>query len=171
MVLNYGARLGSSALAAIIALAALGAQARAQDSGIEVGSKAPTAAVETLDGKPAELSSVFGKGPVVIQFWATWCPTCKALEPAMKAAQQKYAGKVVFVGVAVSVNQSPRAVQAYSERHSPGMTHFYDRRGKAVDAYEVPATGFVVVVNKAGEVVYTGLGSQQDIDAAIKKAM
>lgn len=171
MVLNYGVRLGSSALAAIIVLAALGEQARAQDSGIEVGSKAPTAAVETLDGKPVELSSAFGKGPVVIQFWATWCPTCKALEPTMKAAQQKYAGKVAFVGVAVSVNQSPRAVQAYSEKHSPGMTHFFDRRGKAVDAYEVPATGFVVVVNKAGEVVYTGLGSQQDIDAAIKKAM
>lgn len=171
MVLDYGARLASYVLVAVVAVTALGTQARAQDSGIEVGSKAPTASVETLDGKPAELSSVFGKGPVVIQFWATWCPTCKALEPAMQAAQQKYVGKVAFVGVAVSVNQSPRAVQAYSEKHSPKMTHFFDRRGKAVDAYEVPATGFVVVVNKAGSVVYTGLGSQQDIDAAIKKAM
>jgi thiol-disulfide isomerase/thioredoxin len=169
MVLNYGTRLAF--VAAMIALAAPGTQARAQDSGIEVGSKAPTAAVETLDGKPAELSSVFGKGPVVIQFWATWCPTCKALEPAMQAAQRKYTGTVAFVGVAVSVNQSPRAVQAYSEKHSPGMTHFFDRRGKAVDAYEVPATGFVVVVNKSGTVVYTGLGSDQDIEAAIKKAM
>lgn len=171
MVLNYGARFASCALAAVIALAAPGAQAGAQDSGIEVGSKAPAAAVETLDGKPAELSTVFGRGPVVIQFWATWCPTCKAMEPAMQAAQRKYAGKVAFVGVAVSVNQSPRAVQAYSEKHSPKMTQFFDRRGKAVDAYEVPATGFLVVVNKAGTVVYTGLGSQQDIDAAIKKAM
>lgn len=171
MVLNHGARLWACALAAVIALAALGAQAWAQDSGIEVGSKAPTAAVETLDGKPAELSSVFGKGPVVMLFWATWCPTCKALEPAMQAAQRRYAGKVTFVGIAVSVNQSPRAVQAYSEKHSPQMTHFFDRRGKAVDAYDVAATGFIVVVNKAGTVVYTGLGSQQDIDAAIKKAM
>ncbi|MHB8837631.1 MAG: TlpA family protein disulfide reductase [Gemmatimonadaceae bacterium] len=158
-------------IAAIIALAAPGAQARAQDSGIEVGSKAPAAAVETLDGQPAELSSVFGKRPVVIQFWATWCPTCKAMEPAMLAAQQKYAGKVTFVGVAVSVNQSPRAVQAYAEKHAPTMTQFFDRRGKAVDAYEVPATGFLVIVNKAGQVVYTGLGAQQDIDAAIKKVL
>jgi thiol-disulfide isomerase/thioredoxin len=110
MVLNFRARLASYALTAVIALTALGTQARAQDSGIEVGSKAPTAALETLDGKPADLASVFGKGPVVIQFWATWCPTCKALEPAMQAAQQKYAGKVAFVGIAVSVNQSPRAV-------------------------------------------------------------
>lgn len=170
MVLDYGARVALM-LMALVTFATPSEQARAQDSGIEVGSKAPGAALETLDGKPAELSSVFGKGPVVILFWATWCPTCKALEPAMQAAQQKYAGKVVFVGVAVSVNQSPRAVQAYSEKHSPKMTHFFDRRGKAVDAYEVPATGFIVVVNKAGDVAYTGLGSQQDIDAAIKKAM
>ncbi|HEY3287669.1 MAG TPA: TlpA disulfide reductase family protein [Gemmatimonadaceae bacterium] len=170
MVLNYGARWGL-VMAAIVALLAPGAQARAQDSGIEVGSKAPAAAVETLSGQAADLSSVLGKGPVLIQFWATWCPTCKAMEPAMQAAQQKYAGKVTFVGVAVSVNQSPRAVQAFAAKHSPRMTHFFDRRGKAVDAYEVPATGFVVVVNKAGVVVYTGLGAQQDLDAAIKKAM
>lgn len=89
----------------------------------------------------------------------------------MLAAQQKYAGKVTFVGVAVSVNQSPRAVQAYAAKHAPTMTQFFDRRGKAVAAYEVPATGFLVIVNKAGQVVYTGLGAQQDIDAAINKVL
>jgi thiol-disulfide isomerase/thioredoxin len=170
MVLKYGARL-ACALAAVIVLAAPTARATAQDSGIEVGAKAPSAAVETLDGQPAELSSVFGKGPVVIEFWATWCPNCKELEPAMLAAQKKYSGKVTFVGVAVSVNQSPRAVQAYVEKHALQMTHFFDRRGKAVGAYDVPATSFVVVVNKAGHVVYTGLGGTQNLDAAIKKAM
>jgi thiol-disulfide isomerase/thioredoxin len=158
-------------LLALALLPAMGAPARAQDGGIEVGAKAPGAAVETLDGQAADLSSILGKEPVVIQFWATWCPTCKALEPKMTAAQAKYAGKVRFVGVAVSVNQSPRAVQAYAAKHAARMTHFFDRRGKAVDAYEVPATGFVVVVNKAGQVVYTGLGADQDLDAAIKKAM
>jgi peroxiredoxin len=89
----------------------------------------------------------------------------------MVAAQRKYAGKVRFVGVAVSVNQSPRAVQAYAEKHGLKMTQFFDRRGKAVGAYDVPATSFVVVVNKAGTVVYTGLGGKQDLDAAIKKAL
>lgn len=163
-------RLSVLAMAAAL-VATMSARVQAQDGGIEVGAKAPGAAVETLDGQAADLSSVLGKEPVVIQFWATWCPTCKGLEPKMTAAQAKYAGKVRFVGVAVSVNQSPRAVQAYSAKHSPKMTHFFDRRGKAVDAYEVPATGFVVVVNKAGQVVYTGLGSDQDLDAAIKKAM
>ena len=170
MVLKYGARF-VSVLAAVVVLAAPGSRAWAQESGIEVGAKAPGAAVETLSGQPIELSSVFGKGPVVIEFWATWCPNCKELEPAMLAAQKKYSGKVTFVGVAVSVNQTPRAVQVFAERHTPHMTHFFDRRGKAVGAYDVPATSFVVVVNKAGHVVYTGLGGKQDLDAAIKKAM
>lgn len=155
-------------LGAVIALAT--PRAEAQDSGIELGVKAPGATVETLAGVPAELSSVFGKGPVVIEFWATWCPNCKELEPALLAAEKKYAGKVTFVGVAVSVNQSPRAVQAYAEKHALQMTHFFDRRGQAVGAYDVPATSFVVVVNKAGMVVYTGLGGRQDLDAAIRKA-
>lgn len=146
-------------------------QLKAQEGGIDIGAKAPGAAVETLDGKPADLSSVLGKGPVVIEFWATWCGNCKELEPAMLAAQKKYAGKVAFVGVAVSANQTPRAVQAYLTKHASPMTQFYDRRGNAVSAYDVPATSFVVVVNKAGTVVYTGLGGRQDLDAAIKKAM
>lgn len=170
MVLKYGVRL-ACALAAVVILAVPGARAAAQESGIDVGTKAPSAAVETLKGQPAELSSVFGKGPVVIEFWATWCPNCKELEPAMLAAQKKYNGRVTFVGVAVSVNETPRAVQAFVEKHTPQMTHFFDRRGKAVGAYDVPATSFVVVVNKAGQVVYTGLGGKQDLDAAIKKAM
>ncbi len=158
-------------IAAALLIAIAAPRARAQDSGIDVGAKAPGAAVETLDGQPAELSSVFGKGPVLIEFWATWCPNCKELEPTMLAMQKKYAGKVTFVGVAVSVNQSPNAVKAFAAKHTPQMTHFFDRRGKAVGAYDVPATSFVVVVNKAGQVVYTGLGGTQDLDAAIKKAL
>jgi len=153
-------------------LIALGApRAQAQDSGIDVGAKAPGAAVETLSGAPADLASVFGKGPVVIEFWATWCPNCKELEPAMLAAEKKYAGKVTFVGVAVSVNQSPRAVQAYVSKHALALPQFFDRHGKAVGAYDVPATSFVVIVNKAGQVVYTGLGGRQDLEAAIRKAL
>jgi len=159
------------AMALALLAAVIAPRAGAQDSGIAIGEKAPGAAVESLNGTAADLASVLGKGPVLLEFWATWCPNCKELEPAMLAAQQKYAGKVRFVGVAVSANQSPRAVQAYAEKHALTMTQFYDRHGKAVGAYDVPATSFVVVVNKAGKVVYTGLGGKQDLDAAIKKAL
>ena len=149
----------------------VGAPLQAQEIGIAVGAVAPAAKLETLDGKPADLSQFIGKGPVVIEFWATWCPSCKELEPAMLAAQKKYAGKVQFVGVAVSVNESPELVRRYTQKHGLAGAQFYDRKGIAIDAYDVPATSFVVVVGKNGKVVYSGLGGKQDLDAAIRKAL
>ena len=145
----------------------------AQESGIEVGTVAPAAVVETLDGKAANLSQYVGKGngPVLIEFWATWCENCHELEPTLKAVAQKYAGQVRFVGVAVSVNQSPQRVKLFVEKHGLPGDHYYDRKGQATGAYDVPATSYVVVLDKTGKVVYTGLGGKQDLEAAIKKGL
>jgi thiol-disulfide isomerase/thioredoxin len=158
-------------VAALVVACAIAAPLHAQESGIPVGSPAPGAKLETLDGQPAELGRYIGKGPVVIEFWATWCPNCKELEPAVLAAQKKFAGRVQFIGVAVSVNESPELVRRYVAKHGLAGAQFYDRKGTAIDAYDVPATSFVVVIDKAGKVVYTGLGGTQDLDAAIHRAL
>ncbi len=158
-------------LVAVLVLAVAAApRAQAQDSGIPVGAKAPNATAETLDGTPADLSAWLGKEPVFIEFWATWCPNCRQLEPQVLALQRQYAGKVRFVGVAVSVNQSPALVKRYVEQHGLQGEQLYDRKGNLTDAYEVPATSYVVVVDARGHVVYTGLGGKQDLAGAIARA-
>ncbi len=143
----------------------------AAQEGIKTGARGPAAAVETLDGKPASLGSYVGTGPVLIEFWATWCGNCKELEPAMAAAQKKYAGKVRFVTVAVGVNQSPERVRRHAAAHAVPGTLYYDKTGAASDAYDVPATSYVVVLDRTGKVVYTGVGGTQNIDAAVRKAL
>jgi len=62
-------------------------------------------------------------------------------------------------------------VRRYTAQHLGGFVHLYDRKGDAVGEYDVPATSYVVVVNKAGTVVYAGVGGTQDIEAAIQKAL
>ena len=161
----------AASLCLTTALAFAPAAARAQDMGIEIGSKAPAAAVETLDGKPANLSQFIGKTPVVIEFWATWCPNCKELEPHLKEVAAKYANQVRFVGVSVSVNQSPERVRAYVAKHGMPGDQVFDTKGNATGAYDVPATSYVVVLDRTGKVVYTGLGGDQDLEKAIKKAL
>jgi thiol-disulfide isomerase/thioredoxin len=153
------------------ALMAAPVAAVAQDSGIAVGSDAPGAVVETLDGKPADLADYVKKGPTVLQFWATWCSNCKELEPRINAAIKKYEGKVKFVAVAVSFNQSVERIKAYRDKYHMAHDIVYDRKGYGADAYEVPATSYVVVVDGKGKVVYTGLGPDQDIEAAVAKAV
>ena len=157
----------------IAALALLPAIARAQETGIMLGAEAPAAALTTLDGKAANLSQHIGKGPVVMEFWATWCPVCKELEPAMAALTTKYAGKVTFVNVAVSVNQSPALVQRYVTAHKMGGVQYFDVKGAATEVYDVPATSYVVVIDGRGRVVYTGVGGDQGpkIEGALKKLL
>ncbi|HEY0970136.1 MAG TPA: TlpA disulfide reductase family protein [Gemmatimonadales bacterium] len=146
------------------------ARAGAQELGLPVGSKAPAAAVQTLDGKVTNLSQWVGKTPVLIEFWASWCPNCKALEPAIEAAHRAYGSRVKFVGVAVSVNQSPERVRRHLARHEMPLEMVYDHDGEATSAYDVPATSYVVILDRAGRVVYTGLGEKQDLVAALRKA-
>jgi thiol-disulfide isomerase/thioredoxin len=144
----------------------------AQDPlGLKVGANAPGAMVQTLDGKRVDLSSFIGKGPVVLEFWALWCSNCKELEPQIQSLVKKYAGKVQFVAVAVSVNESPERVRRYATKY--GYTHqvFFDVDGNATDAYAVPATSYVVVVDRGGKIVYTGLGGDQQLEAALQKGL
>jgi len=155
---------------AILGIAA-GSSLKAQDLGIEVGKKAPAAVVHTLDGKAVNLSSYIGKTPVFIEFWAVWCPNCRHLEPSLLAAEKKYRARMKFIGVAVAINETADRVKAYSQKH--GLTHqiLYDTQGNAAEAYDAPATSYVVVIDKTGKVVYTGLGGDQNLEAAIKKGL
>jgi thiol-disulfide isomerase/thioredoxin len=146
-------------------------RAQAQAGGITVGAMAPGAPVQTLDGKPADLSQYIGKRPVVLEFWATWCPLCKKLEPAMQAARAKYADEVTFVSVGVKDNQTADKQMAYVDQMHMSGAFVFDHDGKAVAAYKAPHTSYVVVIDKAGKVVYTGVGPEQNIDSAVAKAL
>jgi thiol-disulfide isomerase/thioredoxin len=143
---------------------------RAQDSGLELGTQAPSAVLHTLDGKSVDLAKV-AKGPAVIEFWATWCENCDHLLPAMQRAQAKYGKQVTFVAVAVSVNQSPRRVQLHAAKYKVPGVQLFDTKGEATGKWDVPATSHVVVLDRRGRVVYTGVGGDQNIEAAIRKAL
>lgn len=147
------------------------APARAQEAGIPVGTRAPAALVTTLGGKPVDIGSWVGKAPMLIEFWAHWCSSCKELEPRLIALEKKYGARVKFIGVAVSASQSPARVKAYVEKHGYRHETFFDTDGRATEAYDVPATSYVVVVDRDGEVVYTGSGGKQNLEPALVRAL
>jgi thiol-disulfide isomerase/thioredoxin len=155
----------------IAALLTLSSAARSQESGIAVGAQAPGAKVQTLDGKTIDIGSYVGKSPMVIEFWAFWCPNCKELEPSLLALHKKYGSRVRFLAVAVSVNETIDRVKAYTSKHRYPYQTVYDDKGEATEAYDVPATSYVVVVDGSGKVVYTGLGGKQQLEPAILRAL
>jgi thiol-disulfide isomerase/thioredoxin len=155
----------------LLSLALSSTQVLAQDLGIEVGTKAPAVTVESLDGKPVDLGSYIGKTPMLIEFWATWCPNCKELMPSLLDAEKKFGKQVKFVAIAVAINQSPERVRRWLAANPLPHDTYYDTGGKAAGAFDAPATSYVVVLDKNGRVVYTGLGGTQNLEGALKKAL
>ena len=142
-----------------------------QDVGLPLGTKAPDVTVVDLDGKSVHLGQYVGKQPVLLEFWATWCPLCQALEPSLKAAHAKYGVKVTFIAVGVGVNETPASIKRHLAAAPLPFLVLYDANGAAVRAYQAPTTSYIVVLDRAGKVVYTGAGAEQDIAAVLQRLL
>ena len=139
--------------------------------GIPVGQTPPAVTLENLQGDSVSLSQWIGKKPVIVEFWATWCPICEELLPRMQAAHKTYGDRAEFVVVAVAVNQSRSSVRRHLEKHPMPFTFLWDGNGAAVRAFQAPSTSYIAVLDETGKVVYTGVGEDQDIEAALQKAV
>jgi thiol-disulfide isomerase/thioredoxin len=161
------------AMALALLAAGPGSPLAAQDSGISlpIGTAAPDAALEDLDGNPVSLLEVVDGRPALLEFWATWCPLCEALQPQLDRIQATYGDRLAIVAVGVAVNQNPRRIKRHLERHDPGYPYLYDARGEAVRAYGAVSTSIVVLLDAEGRVAYTGVGANQDLEAAVGALM
>ena len=148
---------------------AIAGNLRAQESGIALGSAAPAVSVRDLDGNTIDLGKYIGKKPMLLEFWATWCELCEQLLPRLRSAQGAYGSAVEFIGINVTVNQTPARVRRYLQEHQPPFRTLYDDEGASIRAYQVPATSYVVIIDRAGKVAYTGSGGTQDLDTPLRR--
>jgi peroxiredoxin len=141
----------------------------AQETGLVVGTRAPAVAIRDLDGKPVDLGQYLGKQPLFLEWWATWCEQCDALLPRVQAAKAEVGDRVQFFGINVAVNQSPERVRRYIESNDVPFRTLYDDEGASTRAYAAPTTSYVVIVDRAGRVAYTGTGGDQDFLGALRR--
>ena len=168
-----GRTRAGAALGACLALTfAAAPRLKAQDVGLELGTTPSVAApVQDMDGRAADLSQLYvGTKPVLIEFWATWCPICARLLPKMEAAHRRYGGQVEFVVVGVGVNETRETMRRHLARHPMPFRFYFDDAGAAVRAFEAPSTSYIVALDARGRVVYTGIGEDQDVEAAARRA-
>lgn len=150
------------------------APAVAQSGGVSLalGTEGPTAELEDLDGNGVSLLDFIEPGqPAVLEFWATWCEQCEALQPQLDQMQADYGDQVSIIAVAVGVSQSARRVRRHVEGHDPGYPYLYDNRGAAVRAYNATTTSIVVMLDADGKVAYTGVGTDQDLIGAVERLL
>lgn len=158
-------------LLALFALLALPNLAAAQDdAGVAVGDTLAPLVIHDLDGKDVDLASLIGRKPVLIEFWASWCTSCAAMLPRLKAAHREFGNDVAFIGINVTVGDSREKARQYVERETPPFQVLYDDAGTAAGAWDPPATSFIIIADRAGQVVYTGVGGTQNLTPALEAA-
>lgn len=159
------ARIAAMALA--LSLGALSGQGQGQVS-LALGTVGPSAELEDLEGNAVDLGDFFVSGvPTLIEFWASWCENCEALQPQLDEIKARYGDRVRVIAVAVAVSQSLRRVKRHVEEHAGKYPYLWDARGNAVRAYEAPTTSVVVILDGDGRVAYTGVGAGQDLVGAM----
>src|SRR5436305_3021019 len=80
-------------------------------TGPAVGQVAPDFSGQTLDGTPFRLADLRGK-VVVLDFWATWCPPCRAMIPHEREMVQRLAGKP-FALIGISADSEEAALRDF----------------------------------------------------------
>jgi thiol-disulfide isomerase/thioredoxin len=148
-----------------------GVAAQAGGVSLALGTQGPGAAVEDLEGAAVDLIDFVKGRPAVIEFWATWCEQCEALQPQLDRIQRDFGDRVSVVAVAVGVSQSVRRVKRHLEDHDPGYPYLWDARGAAVRAYNATTTSIVVILDAEGKVAYTGVGTGQDLVGAVERVL
>ncbi|UCC24078.1 MAG: TlpA family protein disulfide reductase [Gemmatimonadales bacterium] len=164
--------LGFVLLATLLTLLLPGAgAAQGTTVSLPLGTAVPDVALEDLDGNPVQLSDYLDGKPALIEFWASWCENCEALQPQLDEIQARYGERVSVVAVAVAVSQSQRRVRRHLEDHEPGYPFLWDGRGNAVRAFQAATTSIVVLVDGEGRVAYTGVGGSQDLLGAVEELL
>jgi peroxiredoxin len=106
-----------------------------------------------LDGRPVTLGPFLGKKPVLLVFWATWCPECKAAIPEINAlATGPLAEKLQIFGL--DFRESREKVARAVESRGIRFPVLLDERGQAARAYGVVGIPTYILIDRRGNIVY-----------------
>ena len=103
----------------------------------------------SLGGERFDGSTLVGR-PVVLWFWAPWCPTCQGEGPAVAAAAKKYEGRVEFVGVAGLDKNKEQLDTFVSRTGTSNFIHLDDRTGALYKHFKVKSQSSYLLVNPEG---------------------
>lgn len=140
--------------------------------GVAVGKPAPSFSVRLLGGGAFSLDEHLadGEGPLIVNFWASWCIPCRAEMPALDAASRRHP-EVLFLGIAT--DDTVAAAERFAAEVSVGYPLAIDSTGViAADfaTFGLPTTYAIGSDGVVRGVAYGELGAA-DIDDLVAKAV
>jgi len=127
-----------------LVLSVTGCSAGSESLGARVGEPAPDFQLSDLDGQSVSLSDFRGK-PVLINFWATWCPSCVSEMPYIQEIYEEWSDKGLVV-LAINIGESSSKVEEFMQSHNLSFTVLLDIKQNVAQKYNfqyIPTTFFI----------------------------
>ena len=117
---------------------------------------APDFFLEDLNGNSVRLRDLRGK-VVLLNFWATWCPSCRFEMPSMEALHKEYSRQGLVV-LAVNFRESPGEIRPFYKEHNLSFRTLLDTGGETFARYETWSLPTTFLIDRRGYVVGKVIG-------------
>lgn len=123
---------------------------------------APPLIANTLDGLPVDLTSHKG-GPVLLHFWASWCPVCKVEASTIDQLSEDYS----VLTVAMQSGQD-QEVKAYLREHELGFTTVNDPSGILSSDWRVRGLPTSFIIDKDSNIRFVSVGYTPEVTLRLR---
>jgi thiol-disulfide isomerase/thioredoxin len=177
---RFGKTRRTALLGALGLVMACGPAAEANDAGDAhvAGKKAPEVHGVVVGGDgPTTIADAAGQ-VVIVDFWATYCEPCKKSFPMYQELVDKYAGRLVVIGVSVDDPEDveQEQIRAFAEDLNVSFPIVWDKDRKTAAAYKPPKMPTSYVIDKTGNIRHVHQGYrpseaeeiEREVDALLK---
>ena len=120
---------------------------------------APDFTLTDLDGNRHRLADYRGR-VLIVNFWATWCPPCRAEMPSMQRAWEQLEGEGIVI-LGIDVGEDEDTVFQFTADYPVEFPLLLDRDSAVIDRWPVRGLPTTFVVDGAGRIVYQAIGGRE----------
>lgn len=141
-------------------------------SELATGGKAPDFTLNRLDGEKFTLSEQLKNGPVLIDFWATWCKPCLRALPSIQHLHELYAEKgLQVVTISTDSPKSQSKIKPFIKGSDYSFEVLLDTDQEVRSLFGGSVIPFTALINSDGEIVYNHLGYKPGDENLLEEAV
>ncbi|TKJ40837.1 hypothetical protein CEE37_07700 [candidate division LCP-89 bacterium B3_LCP] len=126
---------------------------------VGIAKEASDFTLEDIDGELFSLEDYLGEGPILLNFWATWCTPCKHELPHLQELHERY-GEEGFILVTIS-EDSPKSqskIKPYVKSKRYTFTVLLDPNNEVLGLFQGSSLPYQVLIDEDGNIVETHQG-------------